>query len=66
MGEDSENLLQINLSCRETHDNNSRTGCFVGMTNAAKQANPIAPLFHCHIEALIYWVVAQAEQSEVK
>ena len=39
---------------------------FVGMTNAAKQAIPIAPLFHRHIQALINRVVAQAEQREVK
>ena len=39
---------------------------FVGMTNAAKQGIPIAPLFHCHIQALINRVVAQAEQREVK
>ena len=36
------------------------------MTNAARQAIPIAPLFHCHIQALTSRVVAQAEQREVK
>ena len=35
---------------------------FVGMTNAAKQAIPIAPLFHRYIQAPINRVVAQAEQ----
>ena len=42
-----------------------KLAAFVGMTNAAKQAIPIAPLFYRHIQALINRVIAQAEQRGV-
>ena len=44
-GEDPENLQQSNSSCRKIDGNISGA---VGITSAAKQAIPIAPLFHCH------------------
>ena len=37
---------------------------FVGMTTAAKQAIPVAPLFHRQLQALINSVVSQAQSAE--
>ena len=65
-------LPQEKICCEATHLAEKslvtieELAAFVGMTNAAKQAIPIAPLFHHHIQALINRVVAEAEQREVK
>ena len=37
---------------------------FVGMTTAARQAIPVAPLFHSQLQALINSVVSQAQSAE--